>query len=104
MALKLHLIFQEVFFYKLVVIVLGYLIITPFLYASPMQGTPGKVLCNLKVVSRSGRQLNWLHALWRQIMFVLVVSTIKFTFWINWLLKGKLVHDWLSRSVVIYRQ
>ncbi len=76
----------------------------PLLEASPLQGTPAKVLFGLKVTSRKGKRLNLLHAYWRHLLFLLSLAGFKITVWINlfgW--DGRLLHDKLSLSLVIRR-
>ena len=83
---------------------LWYLAIAPVVEASPLQGTPGKILFGLKVVSKKGKRLNILHALWRSFMFSLVLAGFKITVWIHLFMNNdRLLHDRFSGSMVIKR-
>ncbi len=83
---------------------LWFLIIAPAMEATPLQGTPGKILFGMKVVNRKGRRLNILHALWRSMMFFLNLVGFKLTVWINFFMKNnRLLHDRASWSMVIKR-
>lgn len=81
-----------------------YMALAPLMEASPLQGTPGKILFGIKVVSKKGRRLNILHALLRSIVFTLVIAAFKVTIWINIFIKDhRLLHDRFSYSMVIKR-
>lgn len=81
-----------------------YALLTPLMEASPMQGTVGKIIFGMKVTNKSGRRLSVLHAIWRQIMYLLSTVAFKITVWINLFLRdGRLLHDRLSASIVIKR-
>ena len=81
-----------------------FLIAAPIMEASPLQGTPGKILFGMKVVSKKGRRLNILHALWRSFMFSLVLAAFKITVWIHLFIRNdRLLHDRSSWSMVIKR-
>lgn len=83
---------------------LMYVILTPILEATPLQGSPSKVLFGIKVCSPKGKRLNIFHALWRQLMFILSTAGIKITVWINFFINdGRLLHDRVSHSIVIKR-
>ena len=72
--------------------------------ASPIQGTPGKVLMDIKVTGRQGKRLNIFHAYWRTLMFLISTAAFKITVWINMFLPGgDLLHDLTSASRVIKR-
>ncbi len=84
--------------------VLCYIVLAPLMEASPLQGTPGKILFGMKVVSKNGRRLNILHALLRSFMFTLVVAAFKITVWAILFIKDhRLLHDRFSYSLVIKR-
>ncbi len=84
--------------------VLFYIALAPLMEASPLQGTPGKILFGMKVVNNNGRRLNILHALLRSFMFTLVVAAFKITIWITIFIKDhRLLHDRFSYSMVIKR-
>jgi len=58
----------------------------------------------LKVVTARGRPLNPLHALWRNLLFALALGLYQLTILVNLFLRdGRLLHDRLSRSVVVRR-
>jgi uncharacterized RDD family membrane protein YckC len=83
---------------------LAYGLVAPFMEATPLQGTPGKILFNMKVVTPRGRRLNVFHAYWRGLLFGIATAMFKFTVWINLFLRdGRLLHDRLSRSIVVKR-
>jgi uncharacterized RDD family membrane protein YckC len=84
--------------------ILLYTVFAPIMEATPLQGTPGKILFGLKVVSKKGRRLNIVHAFFRSLMFTLTLVSFKFTVWINLFLDGhRLLHDRMSGSMVIKR-
>jgi uncharacterized RDD family membrane protein YckC len=84
--------------------ILLYAVVAPIMEATPVQGTPGKVLFGMKVTGKKGRRLNILHALWRSLMFTLVAAGFKVTVWLHLLLRDhRLIHDRLSGSIVIKR-
>lgn len=92
-ALELSLVLDAVGLYLLACIVLE---------ATAWQGTPGKWLFKLKVVTRKGRRMNILHSLLRTFVFLLSLVGIKITVWINLFSRdGRLIHDRLSFSQVI---
>ncbi len=85
-------------------VVLAYPLLNTLLEASPLQGGPGKLLLGLKVVTARGRPLNPLHALWRNLLFALALGLYQLTILVNLFLRdGRLLHDRLSRSVVVRR-
>lgn len=74
------------------------------LEALPTQGSPGKILFGLKVTSNSGRRLNIIHSVWRQITYSVSTAAFKITVWINIFLGGgRLLHDRASGTRVIKR-
>ena len=84
--------------------ILIHTLLMPVLEASPLQGSPGKVLFGMKVTSPKGRRLNIFHSLWRQIVFLASSIGFKVTVWINFFINdGRLLHDRLSYSIVIKR-
>ncbi|WP_428035411.1 RDD family protein [Amphritea sp.] len=84
--------------------VLFYLLLAPVMEASPLQGTPGKILFGMKVVDKQGKRLNILHTLLRSFMFMLALITFKVTIWINIFFRDqRLLHDRFSYSRVIER-
>jgi uncharacterized RDD family membrane protein YckC len=84
--------------------VLFYIALAPFMEASPLQGTPGKILFGMKVVNNKGRRLHILHALLRSVVFSLVLAAFKVTVWVNIFIKDhRLLHDRFSFSMVIKR-
>jgi len=90
--------------YALIRGIVMYLILAPILEASPLQGTPGKNLLNIKITNLKGRRINIFHAYLRTLCFALSTVGFKLTLWINFFSKdGKLLHDRLSRSIVIKR-
>lgn len=84
--------------------VLFYLLLAPVMEASPLQGTPGKILFGMKVVDKQGKRLNILHTLLRSFMFMLALIAFKVTIWINIFFRDqRLLHDRFSYSRVIER-
>ena len=82
-----------------------YLVIAPIMEALPTQGTPGKILFDMKVTSPKGKRLNIFHSFIRQIMFAGCMAGIKVTVWINLIfMDHRLLHDRLSYSIVIKRR
>lgn len=90
---------------NIVIAVLSYFMISPIMEATPLQGTPGKIILGMKVVTMKGNRLNIFHSLFRSIIFTLSTAAIKVTAWINAFVfnKGNLLHDSFSRSQVIKR-
>lgn len=86
---------------------LSYLLVTPIMEATPLQGGPGKILRGLKVTSFRGRRLNIFHACWRQFICLLFVALFKITVWFAIAAiraeKEPLVRDYISRAIVIRR-
>ena len=81
-----------------------FFLLIPIMEASPIQGTPGKVLMDIKVTGRQGKRLNIFHAYWRTLMFLISTAAFKITVWINMFLPGgDLLHDLTSASRVIKR-
>jgi uncharacterized RDD family membrane protein YckC len=84
--------------------IMFYTLLAPIMEATPLQGTPGKILFGIKVVSYKGRRLHIAHSLLRSVMFFLSTIGIKLTLWINLLFDdNRLLHDRISRSMVIER-
>lgn len=71
--------------------------------ASPLQGTPGKVLFSMKVVTRDGRRIGILRALVRSTVFALSLLGFKIVVWINAFLGTRPLHDRASGSIVVKR-
>lgn len=81
-----------------------FLIAAPILEATPMQGTPAKVLFGLKVTSARGTRLNPFHAIARTLAYATSTALFKVTVWINLFINdGRLLHDRLSGSLVVKR-
>lgn len=82
----------------------SYLCLSPLLESTPLQGTLGKVLFGIKVVSRKGRRLTIPHAIFRSVLFGISTAAFKITVWINFFTNdGRLIHDRLSSSIVVKR-
>ncbi len=82
------------------------ILLFPLMEASRFQGSPGKMYFGLKVVNVEGYRLSFIHALGRQIAFILTMIFYKITVWIN--LFGcrdhrPLLQDRMSFSRVIKR-
>lgn len=89
---------------ELIAAAVAYMILVPLMEATPMQGTPGKILFGMKVVSPRGRRLNLLHAYLRMLLFSISTGLFKITIWINLIINdGRLLHDRLSGSIVVRR-
>ena len=81
-----------------------YALIVPIMEASPLQASLGKLLFGMKVVSPRGRRINIFHALWRNLVYIACTAGFKVTIWINFFINdGRLLHDRLSKSIVIKR-
>lgn len=81
-----------------------FLIAAPILEATPMQGTPAKVLFGLKVTSSRGTRLNPLHSIARTVAYATSTALFKITVWINLFTNdGRLLHDRVSGSLVVKR-
>ena len=81
-----------------------YLAMVIVMTSTAFQATPGMLLFGLKVVSPRGKRLNILHSLLRTTLFLLSTAAFKITVWINLFLNdGRLLHDRLSRSMIIKR-
>ncbi|SEQ42710.1 Uncharacterized membrane protein YckC, RDD family [Amphritea atlantica] len=84
--------------------VLFYLLLAPVMESSSLQGTPGKILFGMKVVSKQGKRLGILHTSLRSSMFILALIAFKITIWINIFFRDqRLLHDRFSYSRVIKR-
>lgn len=84
--------------------ILLYVLVSSLLEATPLQGSLGKILFGMKVVSPSGKRLNILHSIFRGFMFGITLAAFKITVWINFFLKdGRLLHDRVSGSIVVKR-
>jgi uncharacterized RDD family membrane protein YckC len=81
-----------------------FLIAAPILEATPMQGTPAKVLFGLKVTSSRGTRLSPLHSVARMLVYAACTALLKITVWINLFTRDeRLLHDRLSSSLVVKR-
>lgn len=84
--------------------VLAYVLIVPVMESTPLQGTFGKILFGMKVVNRKGRRVSLLHAYFRMLLFSLSTMLFQITIWVNYFINdGRLLHDKLSRSIVVKR-
>lgn len=82
----------------------AYMLYAALFEASPLQGTLGKIVLGLKVTTPKGRRANIFLTLWRILMFAASTAAIKITVWINFFINdGRLLHDRLSRTVVVKR-
>src|SRR5690554_567882 len=71
--------------------------------ASRWQATPGKRLLGLKVVDCNLMPLTWSRSVARLLIFVFTTALLWKAIWlINAFLKGRLIHDRLSKSYVVY--
>jgi len=82
-----------------------YALSMPILEASPLQGSLGKVLLGFKVTNTKGMRLNILHAIARQVLFLLSIAGISLTIWaiMYTLGEGRFLHDTFSKTLVIKR-
>lgn len=88
----------------MLVVVAGYPLLSPLFEATPLQGTPGKYLCKLKVCDRQGKPIGFPRALLRSALFGVCLYFFYVTVIINLLIwDGRLLHDRLSGSVVLRR-
>lgn len=88
----------------LLAIAWGYPLASALFEMSPLQGTPGKIWCKLKVCDRNRQRLGPFRALYRSLLFALSLYFIYFTVIINLLIwDGRLVHDRMSGSMVLKR-
>lgn len=79
----------------------GYLLLTLMMECTPLQGSPGKYLLGLKVVNRYGDRLAVWHNVLRVLAFMATGLLWKVIFIVNAFMKGRLLHDRISRSFVI---
>ena len=79
----------------------GYLLMGLIMETTPLQATPGKYLLGLRVVNRHGQRLPFWHNGLRVIAFILTGLLWKVIFIVNAFLGGRLLHDRISRTVVI---
>ena len=88
----------------LLAIAWGYPLASALFEMSPLQGTPGKLWCKLKVCDRNRQRLGPFRALYRSLLFALSLYFIYITVIINLLIwDGRLVHDRVSGSMVLKR-
>ena len=91
--------------FALIAGVLGYILLSALFEASPLQATPGKWLCRLTVCDREGGRVPLWRALLRSLLFAISMQFLYITLIINMLIwDGRLLHDRLSRSIVLKRQ
>lgn len=82
------------------------LVLVPIQESSRYQGTVGKRIMGLQVMTASGRQLNILHAFWRSIVTIACCLGFKVVIFINILLswtRSEILQDTLSRSYVLLK-
>ncbi|PWR00378.1 RDD family protein [Leucothrix pacifica] len=84
-------------------ILLYVLIIIPVQESSRHQGTLGKRIIGLEVISRRGDRINFIHATWRSVVTTFCCMAFKLVLWINLILswwRSELLQDTLTRSYV----
>jgi len=83
----------------------AYAVLNPLFEASPLQGSPGKYWCQMKVCNSEGERLPLWRALLRCALFGVSLYFIYITIIANMLIwDGRLLHDRLSGSCVLRRQ
>lgn len=88
----------------LLAIAWGYPLASALFEMSPLQGTPGKLWCKLKVCDRNRQPLGPFRALYRSLLFALSLYFIYITVIVNLLIwDGRLLHDRISGSMVLKR-
>lgn len=91
-------------FYGVASMILGYPLFSALFEASPLQATPGKYWCHLKVCKPDLRRIGLFRALFRSLLFAVSLYFIYITVIINMLIwDGRLVHDRLTGSIVLKR-
>ncbi len=78
-------------------------IIIPVQESSRHQGTLGKRIVGLEVISARGDRINFIHATWRSLVTAFCCLTFKLVLWINIILswwRSELLQDTLTRSYV----
>lgn len=90
--------------FTLVFTLLAYALLTPLFEASPLQATPGKYVCRMKVADRDDRRIALWRALWRCLLFLLCLRFLFIAVVINlFIWDGRLVQDRLSGTRVLKR-
>lgn len=85
-------------------ILLGYPPLSAAFEASSLQATPGKFWCKLQVCTPQGSPLGLVRASWRALLFAVCIYFFYITVIVNLLIwDGRLLHDRLSRSIVLKR-
>jgi len=69
--------------------------------SSKLKATPGKLVLNLKVISKKGNQLNIFHAIARTIFFLFTIIGVKYLFILSFFTKNIYLHDSLSKAKVV---
>lgn len=88
----------------LLAIAWGYPLAGALFEMSPLQATPGKLWCKLKVCDRNRQRLGPFRALYRSMLFALSLYFIYITVIVNLLIwDGRLMHDRMSGSLVLKR-
>ena len=84
---------------------IGYLLMSTLFEASRLQATPGKWLCRLTVCDPDGGPITFWRSLIRSLLFAICMRLLPITLIVNMLIwDGRLLHDRLSRSIVLKRQ
>ncbi len=90
--------------YALLALLAGYPLLSALFEMSPLQATPGKYWCRLWVCSPQRHRISPLHALLRAALVAVSLYFCYVTIILNLLIwDGRLLHDRLSRSVVLRR-
>ena len=79
------------------------LIIIPVQESSRYQGTLGKRIVGLEVISARGDRINFIHATWRSVVTTFCCLAFKLVVWVNIILswwRSELLQDTLTRSYV----
>ena len=91
-------------FPAIVYAIILYVVVSSILEATPLQGTFGKILFGMKVVSSKGKRLNIFQSFFRGILYSINIIGFKITVWINLFLNDdRLLHDRTSGSIVVKR-
>lgn len=72
-----------------------------FTEISPLQASLGKYLLKLRVVDKGFHRLGFWHTVWRTTLFCITLMFHALTIIINYLLGKRLLHDRLSKSLVM---
>ncbi|MEZ5505889.1 MAG: RDD family protein [Gammaproteobacteria bacterium] len=85
-------------------IMLGYPPLSAVFEASSLRATPGKYWCKLQVCNPQGGPIGLFRALWRSLLFAVCLYFFYITVIVNLLIwDGRLLHDRLSRTIVLKR-